>query len=72
MIGKNGMRGGLVARWSSRYFAMLWNGFMTIISSWNGNEGIHTVRQLVIMPFTLHNSPPLVDDDDEALSPTMS
>ncbi len=28
MMGKNGMSGGGVLRWSSRYLAMLWKGFM--------------------------------------------
>ena len=33
MMGKKGMMGGVVLRWSSRYLAILWNGFMKPVRS---------------------------------------
>ena len=39
MMGKKGMSGGAELLWSSRYLAMLWNGFMKPDRSCEGVEG---------------------------------
>ena len=62
MMGKKGMMGGAVLRWSSRYLAILWNGFMkpvrscveeedvdsdSVPAAWHGIQVRYTVEPLL-------------------------